>query len=79
MCVCVCVTLEPLSTLKVKLFFFFSYIFIADNISISRYTMCVILCLFSALSCRVGALQISIMIIIKTDMREKYSPVRRVQ
>ena len=28
------------------------------------YIMCVILCLFSALSCRVGALQISIIIII---------------
>ena len=33
--------------------------------SISMYIMCVILCLFSALSCRVGALQISIIIIVK--------------
>ena len=31
--------------------------------SISMYIMCVTLCLFSALSCRVGALQISIIII----------------
>ena len=43
--------------------FCFTYIFIADNISISMYIMCVILCLFSALSRRVGALQISIIII----------------
>ena len=42
----------------------FSYIyFFADNISISMYIMYVILCLFSALSRRVGALQMSIIII----------------
>ena len=35
---------------------------ITDNISILMYIMWVILCLFSALSCRVGALQISIII-----------------
>ena len=40
---------------------FFNYIFF-DNISISMYIMCV--CLFSALSRRVGSLQISIIIII---------------
>ena len=44
--------------------FFLIYIFIVDNISISMYIMCGILCLFSALSRRVGALQISIIIII---------------
>ena len=60
--------IEPLSALCVSFFFFFFsflhvYIFIADNISISMYIMCVILCLFSALSHRVGALQISIIII----------------
>ena len=43
---------------------FLTYIFIVDNISISMYIMCVILCLFSALRRRVGALQISIIIII---------------
>ena len=32
--------------------------FIAGNISILMYIMCVLLCLFSALSRRVGALQI---------------------
>ena len=37
--------------------------FIVDNISISAYIMCVIQCLFSAMSRRVGALQISIIII----------------
>ena len=76
LCVCACmrvcifciVTLETLSTLCVS-FFFFSYmymlyIFIADNISILMYIMCVILCLFSALSRRVGALQISIILFI---------------
>ena len=51
------VTFEPLSTLCVSFFFFsfffFSvYIFIADNISISMYIMCVILHLFSALNLR---------------------------
>ena len=57
-------TLEPLSTLGVSFFLFLVYIFIADNISISMYIMCVILCLFSALSRRVGALQIFVIIII---------------
>ena len=37
-------TLEPLSTLGVSFFLFLVYIFIADNISISMYIMCVILC-----------------------------------
>ena len=68
MCVCVrariffIVMLEPLlmSALCVTLFFFF----FPHNISISMYIMCVILCMFSALSRRVGALQISIIIII---------------
>ena len=54
MCIFCIVTLEPLSTLSVS-FLFLIYIFIADNISISMYIMCVILCLFSALSGRVGA------------------------
>ena len=44
--------------------FVFIYIFIADNISISMYIMCVVLWLFSALSRRVGTLQISIIIIV---------------
>ena len=72
-CVCVCVracararahifrtvTLEPSCTLCVSFFllFFLHTFFIADNI------MCVILCLFSAFSRKVGALQISIIII----------------
>ena len=46
---------------------FFSLFFLSfyDNISISMYIMlCYILCLFSALSRRVGALQISIIIIM---------------
>ena len=37
---------------------------IADNIFVSMYIMCVILCLFSALSRTVGALQISIIMMI---------------
>ena len=45
-------------------FFLIIYIFIADNISILMYIMCVILCLFSALSHRVDALQISIIIVV---------------
>ena len=52
-------------------FSFFLYTFvIADHISISVYIMimCVILCLFSALSHWVGALQISVIIIIKVTM-----------
>ena len=68
-CVCACifciVTLEPSSTLCVSFsFFFLVYIFITDNISISMYIMCIMLRLFSALSHRVGSLQISIIIII---------------
>ena len=60
------VMLEPLSTLCVSFFsFLYIYFFIADNISISIYIMCVLLCLFSNLSRRVDALQISIIIIIK--------------
>ena len=45
-------------------FSFLTYIFIADNISILMCIMRVILSLFSALSYRVGALQIFIIIII---------------
>ena len=55
---------KDLSTLCVSLFFFLMYIFIADNISISMYITCLILCLFSALSRRVGALQISIIVTV---------------
>ena len=54
--------LEPLSSLCVS--FSIDICFIAENISISMNIMCVILCLFSALSRRVGALQISIITII---------------
>ena len=43
---------------------FYIYIFITGNISISMYIMCAILCLFSALNLKVGALQMSIIIII---------------
>ena len=65
MCIFCIVTLEPLSTFCVNFhFLFLIYIFIVDNISIWMYIMCVILCLLSALSRRVGALQISIIIII---------------
>ena len=54
---------KDFSTLCVSFFFFLTYIFIADNISIWMYIMCVMLCLFSALRRRVSALQISIIII----------------
>ena len=37
------------------------------------YIMCVILCLFSTLSCRVGALQISIIIIIINQVSTEVS------
>ena len=43
-------------------------LWVSQNISISMYIMCVILCLFSTLSCRVGALQISIIIIGQMEM-----------
>ena len=69
-CVCVCVRtsfaylrLNPCLHYELAFSFFLTYIFIADNVSTSMYIMCVILYLFSALSCRVGALQISIIII----------------
>ena len=47
------------------------FVFVLDNISISMYIVCV--CLFSALSRRVGALQISI-IIIKQLQQQNNSP-----
>ena len=49
--------------------------FIAENISILMYIMCVILCLFSTLSCRVGVLQISIIIIIINEKQHSSFPV----
>ena len=74
MCVCVCVCVCVRASLRLNpclhyvlaffFLFFFSNYFIAANISISMYIMCVILCLFSALIRRVGALQISIIVII---------------
>ena len=45
------------------------YNFIADNISILMYIMCVILCVFSALSRRLGALQMSIIVIIMAKVQ----------
>ena len=76
MCVCVCVcararifcivTLETMSTLCVGFFVFIFYFLLLITFSISMYIMCVILRLFSALSRRVGALQIFIIIIIIT-------------
>ena len=73
MCVCVCVracvmrilrilTLESLSTLCVSFFLSFclTYVFIADDISISMYIMSVIPCLLSALSRRVGAFDVTV-------------------
>ena len=69
-CVCVCVCIfcivEPLSTLCVSVSIFLFY-FTTDNISILMYIMYV--CLFSALSRRVGALQISIIIIRKNHRK----------
>ena len=44
--------------------FFLTYIFIDGNTSISIYIMCVILCLFSALSRRVGALQFPLLLVL---------------
>ena len=64
MCACAhasyIVILQPLlmSTLCV------SFFKLLITFSISMYIICVILCFFSALSCRVGALQVSIIIII---------------
>ena len=72
-CVCVCVSvsvcifcivmLEPLSPYELA-FSFFLYTFLLLITFPSRCTLCVILCLFGALSHRVGALQMSIIIII---------------
>ena len=61
--VCVCnlhiVMLEPLSMSTLCVSFFLNC---WEAFSVPMYTMCVILCLFSALSRRVGALQLSIII-----------------
>jgi len=59
--VCVCVCVHLLHNYAWTLVDIYIFIFL-DNISISMYIMCV--CLFSALSRGVGALQISIIIII---------------
>ena len=67
MCECVCVCVCVCVCGGGRFIFFPIYIFVADNISISRYIMCVILCLFSALSRTVGALQISIIIVITSS------------
>ena len=42
-------------------------LWVSQNISILMYIMCVTLCLFSAFSCKAGALQISIIVIGQTD------------
>ena len=75
-CVSVCifciVTLEPLSTLCVSsfIYIYILFYFIADNISISMYSMCVILWLLAP-SCRAGALHISFIIMaISTFSRD---------
>ena len=64
-CVCIfyIVMLEPLlmSTLYVS---FFVVVKLLVAFSISMYIMCVILCLFGALNRKVGALQMSIFIVI---------------
>ena len=79
MCVCVCVcifcivTLEPLSTLCVSFSLFFIYFFkLFDNISISMYIICVIPCLFRALSQRVGVLQTSLIICYQSFYFERF-------
>ena len=66
-CVCVCVCIFCVVMLEPFFFFLFSFfvlllLLFLITFSISMYIMCV--CLFSALSRRVGALQISMIIII---------------
>ena len=47
----------------------YTYLFLGITFPISMYIMCV--CLFSALSRRVGTLQISIIIVIKKKKKKK--------
>ena len=58
----VCIVMSETLSISFFLFFF-------DNIFISMYIMCV--CLFSALSRRIGALQTSIIIIINESKFKK--------
>ena len=85
-CVCVCVSmcvrifcivmLEPLLMSTLCLHYVYIFLLIADNIfHLDIYVMCVILCMFSALSLRVGALQLQSIIII-TDEQKRRSIVK---
>ena len=61
-CVCVCMCVHLLHNYTWTLVDIYAYLFFWKTFSISMYIMCV--CLFSALSHRVGTLHISIIIII---------------
>ena len=61
-CVCVCVCVCIFCIIMLEHLSIYTFLFFFITFSISMYIMCV--CLFSALSRRVGALQISIIIII---------------
>ena len=64
MCVCVRARVHLLHYIMLEHLSLYTLFFLI-TFSISMYIMCV--CLFSALSCRAGALQISIIIIIKRE------------
>ena len=72
-CVHACVCVHLLHNYAWTLVNIYIYLLFLITFSISMYIMCV--CLFSALRCRVGALQISIIIIIKMtrDFQDVYS------
>ena len=79
MCVCVpraCVRACVFCMITLEHLSIYTYLFFWITFSISMYIMSV--CLFSALSRRIGALQISIIIIIIKSRNEKGRVVRRV-
>ena len=68
-CVCVCVCVCIFCIIMLEHLSIYTYFFL-KAFSVSMYIMCV--CLFSALSRRVGALQISIIIIIRPSVRRLF-------
>ena len=69
-CVCVFVSILHIVMLEVfvDVYILLAFVQLWITFSISMYIMCVLLCFFSTLSCQVGTLQISIIIIKVNDV-----------
>ena len=76
-CMCVCVCAGIFCIIMLEHLSIYTYLYFWITFSISMYIMCV--CLFSALSHRVGALQISIIIIISLTGYFVFAPVQELE